>query len=713
MMTDAETIPQSLGVLAAWVELGLLRPLDRALTRFLAERGPESDTAVLLAAALTSARNGHGHVCLDLKAVLDDPDAILAGEPPVSDATLGLRAQLAASGVATPEDFAARLAASACVCDARGSAADLGELADADQERLTGDSLADPRPLVLAGSTERPLLYLRRYWLCEQRIRAALAARLGQPPPQADAERLRAALNQVFGPTEIRSAGAADWPRIACALASRSGFFIVTGGPGTGKTTTVLALLAVLRALVPAGQPGLRIALAAPTGKAAARLNESIAEQLARKDALIPSTAPPGEVKTLHRLLGTIPGSRHFRHHAARPLAADLVVVDEASMVDVEMMASLLDAMHPSARLILLGDKDQLSSVEAGAVLGDLCARAANAHYSRETAAWIAQATGLRVPEVYVDDAGKALDQAIVMLRQSYRFSAAGGIGALAALVNRPRADGTAAMQQRLHEVTALFAHAQGQPTSAQTQKLGSIDAVGLDTPSDAELAALVGSGYGGNAGYLKPMREQLPPSGASPAVIDDWARKVLEAQKAFQVLAAVRRGAWGVEGLNQFILATLRAAGLLTMPEGVRGLSTGQWFPGRPVLVTRNDYGLHLMNGDIGVALPVPRPHGRPMLRVAFPAAHGGVRWILPSRLQAIETVFAMTVHKSQGSEFNHTALVLPDRSNPVLTQELLYTAITRARQRFTLLYGSEAVLAETLARRVKRASGLGPGLV
>ncbi|EIC19903.1 exodeoxyribonuclease V, alpha subunit [Thiorhodovibrio frisius] len=701
-------VDSMLKTFAAWVDAGALRPLDLALTRFLAERGPEQDQAVLLAVALTSERNGHGHVCLDLAAVMANPDAVLGRES--EDAGVGaavrdaLRERLEAIGTAA--DWAECLAASPCVSDRRG--ADGGQGAGAELGYDDGSN-----PLVLAGAAHRPLLYLRRYWQYEQRIRHGLDARLRQQCA-VDVQALRQQLDALFAlaPGETPVADP-DWQRVACALAARSAFFIITGGPGTGKTTTVLRLLAVLQSLVAPGQAPLRIALAAPTGKAAARLNESIADQLRKLSVAFPSKdALPTKVTTLHRLLGTIPGSRRFRHHAAQPLPADLVVVDEASMVDVDIMASLLEAMRPDARLILLGDKDQLSSVEAGAVLGDLCQRAAGVHYSPETAAWLEAASGQRIPDAFIDPAGQARDQAIVMLRYSYRFSAEGGIGALAALVNQPDAADTGAAG-RLRAVQALFARGQTQDDN----RLGAIESIALATPEAATLAELVCSGYGGDDSYLALMQRKAPPAGTEQTRLDAWAGEVLKAQKSFQLLTPLRSGPWGIEGLNECILRRLRAAGLLAGGDDARGLASGQWFPGRPVLVTRNDYGLNLMNGDIGVTLAVPRPANgsdsalasRPMLRVAFPGADGKVRWILPSRLQAVETVFAMTVHKSQGSEFIHTALVLPDRANPVLTRELLYTAITRARHRFTLLYGSEAVLGETLARRVERVSGLG----
>ena len=335
-----------------------------------------------------------------------------------------------------------RLAASAAVCDCLRGADDQSS------------------PLVLAGTAEQPLLYLRRYWMYEQRILAGITERLAQVLTIPE-DLLKTQLRALF-PDD---AGSDDggWQQIACALAARSAFAIITGGPGTGKTTTVVRLLALLQGLALAqAQPALRIHLAAPTGKAAARLNASIAgrvaslqlEHLPNGEAV--RAAIPTEVTTLHRLLGAIPDSRHFRHHAGNPLSADLVVIDEASMVDVEMMAYLLAALRPDARLILLGDKDQLASVEAGAVLGDLCQRASSLRYTRATRDWIGRVTGQTLAEGAADSDCAALDQAVAMLRKSYRFRAEGGIGALAALVNADRTDELAG-GSRLSDVLALF----------------------------------------------------------------------------------------------------------------------------------------------------------------------------------------------------------------------------------------------------------------
>ncbi|MFY7913489.1 MAG: exodeoxyribonuclease V subunit alpha, partial [Rubrivivax sp.] len=468
--------------------------------------------------------------------------------------------------------------------------------------------------------------------------------------------------------------------------------------PGTGKTTTVVKLLAVLQHLAlqrPAARP-LRVRLAAPTGKAAARLAESVATARSKLalDALPGGPALlahlPREVGTLHRLLGVKPGSRHFRHHAQQKLPLDVLVIDEASMVDLEMMAAVLEALPRHARLVLLGDKDQLASVEAGAVLGTLCRRADGGHYTPATRAWVKQVTGQDMGDTMTDPEGQPADQAIVKLRRSHRFGANSGIGRLAQAVNA----GQAALAGQL-----------------LAQALPDLALVALDARGRA-LSALAVESPSGWRDTFAVLRQQRPSAGAAQGDHDAWAQQVLKAAGRFQVLCAVRGGPQGVEAVNRRIAQALAAEGLIPSAEG--------WFLGRPVMVTRNDYALGLMNGDVGVTLHGPSGgSGEPPLRAAFPDGLGGIRWVLPSRLQDVETVFAMTVHKSQGSEFDHVSLVLPGHMSAVVTRELLYTTITRARVRFTLVApeGRMEVLQQAVQRTAPRAASAGvstdvPGL-
>lgn len=665
-----------LALLERWVERGWLRPLDRAFAAFLHDQAPDAPPLLLLGAGLASHQLGRGHVCLDLARTLDEPDLTLS-LPPEEDAE---------------PDPPPRPAACLAGVDLQAWQAAL------DHPGLVGEG-EGASPLVRVG----PRLYLRRYWDYERSIGAALRRRvergdklLGVPATDA----LRPWLERLFAADRPAASGV-NWQRIACALAARSAFSVITGGPGTGKTTTVVRLLALLQGLaLEAGRAPLRIRLAAPTGKAAARLNESVAGAVGRL-ALPPGepgeavrAAIPTEVSTVHRLLGSRPDSRRFRHHAGNPLPLEVLVLDEASMVDVELMACVLAALPPQARLVLLGDKDQLASVEAGAVLGDLCQRAEVGHYTGVTAEWLAEVSGEQVPERYRDPQGRPLDQHIVMLRDSHRFGADSGIGELARRVNAGRAEQVDALWDSRRDGGDI---AWRRLRDVEDPALERLIVAGGPAERDAE------SRYGYRR-YLQVMLEARPDDAYDPARRDRWARAVLDAYGEFQLLCALRGGPWGVEGLNQRIARVLAGEGLI---EAER-----QWYPGRPVMVTRNDYGLGLMNGDIGVTLSVPhdRDPERRMLRVAFLASDGSgrVRWILPSRLTAVQTAYAMTVHKSQGSEFVHTALVLPERDNPVLTRELVYTGITRASRWFTLVTVGEQVLRRAVERRVQRVSGL-----
>jgi exodeoxyribonuclease V alpha subunit len=551
-------------------------------------------------------------------------------------------------------------------------------------------------PLVLAGHR----LYLRRYWCLERDVERAIQARMLTPDDLATdgpMDLVRTTLDTLFPATQP---SAVDWQKVACALAARSAFSVITGGPGTGKTTTVVRLLALLQRLALAHAPHrpLVIRLAAPTGKAAARLKQSIRHAIHQLPGAQPEDAVardhiPTEVSTLHRLLGTRPDSRMFRHDARHPLALDVLVIDEASMVDLEMMAATLQALPAQARLVLLGDKDQLASVEAGSVLGELCRQARDGHYRPETAQWLQSLTGQPLPEDLQDPQGPALDQHIVMLRHSHRFDSGSGIGQLAAAVN---AGDDRAVQQVLSEAHPdVFEHHWPSVDDERLQAL-------ILPPQNPSV------GPPGLSHYLHVMQAQRPPLEAAPAEWDAWALRVLAAHGQFQLLCALRKGPSGVLGLNARVQAILARQRLID--------PAGEWYAGRPVIVTRNDYALGLMNGDVGIALPYPQRHRTEAtldwgLRVAFPTHDDThpIHWVLPSRLTAVDTVYALTVHKSQGSEFDHVALLLPPEHTPVLTRELIYTAVTRAKSWFSLIgIGHPRLLQQACRHTVQRSGGL-----
>lgn len=529
-------------------------------------------------------------------------------------------------------------------------------------------------------------LYFSRYWFYQQQIFYAISSRL-----VVESTALNNSLSETLqGLFPEKDNAQPNWQMLAAANACLNRFSVITGGPGTGKTTTVTRLLAALISQ----QPSLRIALAAPTGKAAARLVESI---LAAKSKLV-QTFPfaekiPVTSFTLHRLLGWRPNG--FSYHHKKNLPYDLVVIDEASMVDLPMMAQLMEALGDTTRLILLGDKDQLASVEAGSVLGDLCDSGVrvNGYHAHGLQAARAQqletlcGLPLGYLAAYVETDAPLMANSLTQLRVSHRFTQESGIGKLAASVNAGRYDQVLASFQQYDDVhfysclPAPFSH-----------KNSSIDG------ADAEHAwqQQVVKGY---CQYLQAIEQ-----GASPY-------DVLQLFNEFQLLCALRQGSSGLQLLNERVQALLQSRGLLSIDSkvsgGVMSSEKQRWYVGRPVMISRNDYELNLFNGDIGIAMMVSGHDGRQELRVCFVAADSGVRQLLPTRLPEHETAFAMTVHKSQGSEFSDVALVLPENHSPVISRELIYTAITRAKKSFSL-YANEEVLTAGVNSQIERASGL-----
>jgi len=592
-----------------------LSALDLHFARFI--RGLAGDDApeVALAAALVSRWRGDGHICLDL--------SIPAGKilPPGTDDT-----------IRCPELVPWRQTLS---------------------ENPVVGRPGEWKPLILAGTR----LYLYRYWDYENRLAAILQQRMEAEPPALDEDRLREGLDRLFPPPA--AATATDWQKVAAFTAVVKSFSVISGGPGTGKTFTVAKILALLSEQNE-GKP-LRIALTAPTGKAAARLQEAIQE--ARSALPCPGavkTSLPPVASTIHRLLGIIPHASHPRYHEDNPLPVDVVVVDEGSMIDLALLSRLVRAVPDSARLILLGDKDQLASVEAGAVFGDICHTGHRPAYSpafadscrRVTAEFIpAQGPGHPVPP--------AADYHVELLR-NYRFHGESGIAAASSAVNEGDGPGTLRVLR-----TALAG-------DARWQTLPSPDALyqSLEIPLTEAFT-----------GYLATTDPQ-----------DVFGRFNL-----LRILCVLREGPYGVGHVNGLVEEILHRRKIIHRDR--------PWYFGRPVLITRNDYTARLYNGDIGIVLPDPEEHNEP--RVYFPTPEGTFRKILPSRLGSYETVFAMTVHKSQGSEFDRVLCLLPDRDTPLLTRELIYTALTRARRDVTV-WGREDAFLKAVSRRIERSSGL-----
>ncbi|MEK6202188.1 MAG: exodeoxyribonuclease V subunit alpha [Desulfobulbaceae bacterium] len=471
-------------------------------------------------------------------------------------------------------------------------------------------------------------LYLQRYYHYELRLAGQIKA---MAQIEYSLPECRAELDACFGHEQKTEP---DWQRRAAEMALQRPLALISGGPGTGKTSTVARILGLF--LLTMGAE-LQIALAAPTGKAAMRLSESISRNLAALPFPdIIKEKIPTSASTLHRLLGVRHNSPHFRHHHANPLSWDVVVVDEASMVDLAMMSKLVDALKPGARLVLLGDKDQLASVESGAILADCI---------------------------------QALPDNTVTLQKSYRFNRE--ISAFARAVNT--SDSAAAW---------AMLNLENQQTSAVSL---------LHEP----MADFIASRY---SRYLQ--QALAVPDDDSK---EDEIRELFQCFKRFRILCATKRGAGGVETINQLMEQGLAASGYPCQP--------GKWYPGRPVIILNNDYNLNLFNGDIGICLPERSSLASDMspasFKVWFEREDGSVKGYQPYRLPQCETVFAMTIHKSQGSEFGEILVVLPGTDTPLLTRELIYTAVTRAQEK-VFIASDQAIFHGAINRTISRSSGL-----
>jgi len=578
-------------VLGPFREAGVLSDADAHIAATLARLAGEHDPAVVLAAALAARAPRVGHVCVDLCTVAGSIVADLAGDD----------VDVAALPWPPADSWAASVAASDLVAG------------------LTP-------PLVLDGTR----LYAERYHVYERRVAEDLLRRaaVDLPPVRAVA----AVVDALLGDGASEQRRAVDG---ACGNA----LTVLVGGPGTGKTTTVAALLASLVA----ADPDVQIALAAPTGKAAARLGVALRDAAQHLEPALAQRLASTEASTIHRLLGVRRwSSTRFHHDRHRPLPHDVVIVDEMSMVSLPLMAKLLDAVRPDARLVLVGDPGQLVSVEAGSVLGDVAG-----------------------PETEADDVPvrMPLTGRVQALRNSRRFPTGSPIDRFAHAVRAGDADAAMAVL--------------GERAGAAATSLDWLPVA----PDDGDAIATI-----------RDLVLPLSTSVCERAAAGD-AAGALTLLEQTRILCAHRRGAFGVERWNARVDAWLTTAG--ARPPGA-------WYPGRPILVTANDYRLGLYNGDLGVV--VESPAGR---RVAFDSAGEAVRLVAPVRLEAVETVHAMTIHKSQGSEFDHVVVVLPPAGSRLATRELLYTAVTRARERVTVI-GDEAALRAAIGARVVRASGL-----
>ena len=607
--------------------IGALRSLDDALARTLRRLDPSTPDEVLAAAALASLAVSHGHAGFDPASPRQLVDADIAWP----DADGWLRQLAASRFVAVPASF--------------------------------GDE-AEASPLVV----ENGLLYLRRYREYERRLARQLR-RIASRPIESDIEPAAPLFATLFP-----AARAGDRQARAAALALRRALLLVTGGPGTGKTTTIARLLVLRIAQArQVGNAAPRIALAAPTGRAAERMAESLRRAVAQMaeqgidTALL--DALPAQASTLHRLLGTIPGSPRFRCHADNPLPFDIVVVDEASMVDLPLMCKLAEAVADGAQLILLGDPDQLPSVEAGDVLAAILA-----------AAGAGDALSIDDADALQSLLGTAPSLAHAARREGP------GRGAL------PEADAGGLHGHRVHLVRG-YRQSEALDLAPLSEAVRNGDtAAALSLLRDGELS---------NVYFHEGVEDPLQ---ARPDLLAHWRALAAQADPAqalrqanrLRLLTALREGAQGARGLNARIEAAL---------SGRRIGSPPAWFPGRLLLITENSYRHGLFNGDVGICLADAA--GTPL--AWFPGSGSeGVRAFHPAALSAHESAFAMTVHKAQGSEFDEVWLQLPRVDSRVLSRELVYTGLTRARTALHVA-GSAEVIAAALERHAGRVSGLG----
>ncbi|HER62871.1 MAG TPA: exodeoxyribonuclease V subunit alpha, partial [Desulfobacteraceae bacterium] len=485
-------------------------------------------------------------------------------------------------------------------------------------------------------------LYLARYYRCEKIIADDLLCRSRGILP-VDMENAASLIARLF------PAGAGeDYQRMAVAAAALKQFVVISGGPGTGKTYTVARILALLQALAGAG---LRIGLAAPTGKAAVRLQESIGTARKTLDDDLAAMVP-AETKTLHRLLGYNPGTGQFRHNSRNRLHLDLLVIDEASMIDVPLMAALVEALPEKTRVVMLGDRDQLTSVEAGSLFGDICS-SPDPGWSAELCARVERLAGWAPQPVCP---GENFGDSVVLLRKSYRFQGKGGISGLAAVINSGSRDQLLKMYGREYDDLLL-----GHPDENRSRQ----------------------------------RLEEYLLAGFKPCFASREPAEALTVLAGFRILCALREGPHGVAGVNLLTENILRRQGLLS--------GSDQWYRGRPLIIRSNHYGLQLFNGDTGVVWPDKA--GK--LRAWFARPDGSLHQVPLSRLPEHDTAYAITVHQSQGSEFAEVLFLLPTTDNRVLCRELIYTGITRARERL-LLHGAPDLLATAMERSVVRYSGL-----
>lgn len=553
----------------------------------------------------------------------------------------------------------------------------IGEISPLDWPKMLSNHLAfsqDPAqiaPMLF----QHDRLYFYRYWQAEHRIAQSLQQAVSIEQHNANTDQDRHILDRFF-PVQAEI----DWQKIAVATALNKPFCLISGGPGTGKTRTVARLLAALQLKqLEQQQAPLHIALAAPTGKAAARLKESITaslQELNLPENIIQSL--PQHATTLHSLLGIRPNRDLPHYHAQNPLHLDLLVVDEASMLDLFLMEKLFNALKPTTRLVLLGDKDQLAAVEAGNAMSEL-GELLTLGYSEKHSHYLQAATGYQIPSQNAQI--PPICDSLCHLRVSHRFDEKSGIGELAKRVNHQQAvDAWQLFTHPNYSDLSLYRYPSATEFSDKTHWIQQC------------LNAIINQAVLLYRDYLERVKQRVA------QVENSSVQEIFAAFQQVKLLSALRVGEFGVERLNQQIAEALRQANLVSFKQ------SRESYIGKPILITENAPQHHIFSGDIGIMLPDEQGN----LRVYFETEHEGKPIsLLPSRLPDYEPAYVMTVHKSQGSEFAHTVMIMPLSPSPVLTKELVYTAITRARTHFSL-FGDERVWQSAVKSNVQRQSGL-----
>lgn len=596
--------------------------IDLHFAKFINELENADDADLFLAAALVSNAAGNGDVCLDL------------------------------------EKFAGKV-----ILEQRKDYKSLAcPLLDIWAEKLKRTNVVgkpgDYRPMIL---DDKNRLYLHKFWYYENTLSKAIKNKAGDditwPDTKLDEKHLTKLLDKYFPDV---SGERINHQKLAALVCVYKRLCIMSGGPGTGKTTAIAKILAVLVEIESGNK--LKIYLCAPTGKAAAKLSESIRNTKKSIDCsddiknLIPQDA-----YTIHRMLKTIPGSSGFHYNAGNKLPADIIVIDEASMVDLALLAKLVEAMPDDARLILAGDKDQLASVEAGSVLGDICNRSDITGYPIKLYKKLYEEIE---DGIDVDSDKNRLNDCIVVLKRNYRFSKDSRIGRLSMAVNNGETDKVIEILKEKNDDEIYWE----------------------ETNNQKDL--------------YRVLEEKIIEGYSSYLNIDDPI-SALNLLGCFKILCGVNNGPFGIDGINALAESVLTKKRLIDI--------SSQWYRGRPVLIKENSYDLGLFNGDMGLIMPSKEENDN--LYAYFDSNMDTARKIKPGILPKHDTAYAMTVHKSQGSEFDNVVLVLPEKDYPVLTRELIYTGITRTTGKLTIL-GTENILRTAIFRKTQRTSGLNDAL-